>query len=64
MPEIGVLPDPFLHELEHVAPLQLRVLLGDGLLDLRQDALAADAAHALPMVLAAFSGAAARGNWR
>ncbi len=55
--EIVLQPEPLLHQLEHVATLQLWVLLGDGLFDLRQDALLADATHAgLSMVLAAFSG--------
>ena len=51
-------PQPLLHQLKHVPALQLRVVLGDGLLDLGQEALAADATDALPMGLAPFSGSA------
>ena len=34
MREIVLRPEPFLHELEHVTALHLRVLLGNGLLGL------------------------------
>ncbi len=57
MREILIKPEPSLHQLEHVATLQLRVLLGDGLLDLSKETRPADATHTrLTMVLAAFSG--------
>ncbi len=50
---------PLLHQLKHVAPLQLRVFLRDGLLQLGQEALTADATHTrLTMVRAAFPGPA------
>ncbi len=50
-------PDPLLHQLEHVATLQLGVFLRDGLLQLGEEALAAEATHTgLTTVLAAFSG--------
>ncbi len=46
-------------KLKHIAPLHLRVLLCDGLLQLSEGALTAEAAHAgLTMVLAAGSGSA------
>ncbi len=52
-------PQPLLNQLKHVTALQLRVLLGDGLLQLEEEALAAEAAHTrLTMVLAAGSGSA------
>ncbi len=41
-----------------VATLHLGVLFGDGLLDLGQDTLSAEAPDALPMGLAPFSGSA------
>ncbi len=59
MREIILQPEPLLHQLEHVAPLQLRVLLGDGLLQLEEEALTAEATYTrLSMVLAAGSGSA------
>ena len=49
-------PEPLAHEIKHLPTLQLRVLLSDGLLDLGQEALAADTAHTrLTVVLAARS---------
>ena len=57
--EIVLQHEPILHQLEHVAPLQLRVLLGDGFLQLGEEALAAEATYTrLSMVLAACSGSA------
>ncbi len=50
-------PEPLLHQLKHVATLQLSVPLGDGLLALGQEALATEAAHTrLTMVRTACSG--------
>ncbi len=52
-------PELLLHQLEHVTALHLRVVLRDGLLQLGEEALAAEAAHArLTVVLAAGSGSA------
>ena len=57
--EILLNPEPLLHQLEHVATLQLGVFLRDGLLQLGEEALAAETAHTgLPMLLAAFPGPA------
>ncbi len=39
--------EPLPHQLNHVTPLHLRVLLGDGLLQLEEEALAADTRQAL-----------------
>ncbi len=52
-------PEPLTHEIEHVTALHLGMLLRDGLLQLGEEALAAEATHTrLTMVLAAFSGSA------
>ncbi len=52
-------PEPLLHQLEHVTALHLRVVFGNGLLQLGEEALAAEATHTrLTMVLAAGSGSA------
>ncbi len=52
-------PEPLLHQLEHVAPLHLRVVLRDGLLQLGEEALPAEATHTgLAMGLAALPGSA------
>ncbi len=59
MREIVLQPEPLLHQLEHVTPLQLGVFLRDGLLQLGEEALSAEATHTgLTVVLAAFSGSA------
>ncbi len=59
MREIGLKPEPLLHQLKHVTALQLGVFLGDGLLQLGEETLAAEAAHTrLTVVLAAFAGSA------
>ncbi len=47
MREIVLRPEPLTHQIEHVTALQLRVLLRDGLLQLGEEALAAEAADAL-----------------
>ncbi len=50
-------PEALLHQLEHVATLQLGVLFGSGLLQLGEEALAAEAAHTgLAMVLTELPG--------
>ncbi len=50
-------PEPLLHQLKHIAPLDLRVLLSDGLLQLEEEALTAEATYTrLSMVLAALLG--------
>ncbi len=52
-------PEPLAHELEHVTAFHLGVLLGDGLLQLGEEALTAEATHTrLTVVLAPFSGSA------
>ena len=59
MKRLVLRPKPLLHQLEHVAPLQLRVVLRDGLIQLVEEALAAVAAYTwLAVVLAARSGSA------
>ena len=45
MREILIKPEPFLHQLEHVTALHLRVVLSDCLLQLEEEALAAEATH-------------------
>ena len=41
--EIVLQPEPLLHQVKHVATLQLRVLLRDGFLQLGEEALPAEA---------------------
>ncbi len=59
MSRLVLIHQPFLHQLEHVTALHLGVLFGNGLLQLSEEALAAEAGHTgLAMVLAACSGSA------
>ncbi len=48
MREILLKPKPLLHQLEDLPSVELRVLLGGGLLNLCQDALLADATYEVP----------------